>query len=144
MKNSHKRPLGLQKSGLFMGASIRAKLCSRGLYNIKVKFFSAVLDQAKTDTQSVCVFSFPLILTEPKANCISNQSLAMQGPPVRSFSAVEFINTRNQGQHLGELSASPRQLAMSAAAISEHGNTQSCTQTCWQACNATLLILDFM
>lgn len=62
---------------------------------------------------SLC-FSFLLHASQPKANCISNQS------PATSLSAVEFISTWSQGQHSWGVISLSRQLSVSASAISAH------------------------
>lgn len=75
----------------------------------EVEVFFSVLHQIKTKNMLKLSpsFFFHLVAAKPKAGCISNQSLTMHGSRSGASSAVEFISTRNQGQHLGELSASP-------------------------------------
>ena len=69
-------------------------------------FFFPSCIKFRQSTCSNCLLPFSFTL-QPKADCISNQSLTMHGSRSGASSAVEFISTRNHGHHLRELSASP-------------------------------------
>lgn len=107
---------------LFSGPSFVHEICT-----VSICFsLQSSSDKKHTHTDCLCLFLPPG--SRAKSWLHQWSVIGRAGSPVRSFSAVEFISTCNQGQHLGETSASadrwPR-LPLLLACVQTHALTHN-------------------